>query len=167
MIRLISLVCALLFASLPTMAEDHLSEAVSKAEPKTTTAAEAEINSREMVLLKVGGDYLVESVDKEGKQFKIVFRATKETGEADTITLFSDHVHIGMEAGKSVRLSAEVMSKGDDVRTNVEAYQVLLYLPAPEGYLPVWLLSNNAKGFEKGHIKYLRMHAPQSDFMVF
>lgn len=139
-----------------------------------STAVEAddvlsEIEKQEnevMSLQKVGGDYKVEKIEKNPNGFQIHFSSIQKTGTADRIVLQSDHVHFGLDVGSEVRLSADVRSISDD-NTIVEAYQVLLYLPAPEGFLPVWLLSSKSRGFEKGSVNYLKMHAPQSDFMVF
>lgn len=128
-------------------------------EPRTE-----EPSAEELVLMRVGGDYKVASIEKLERGFKLVFESTEKTGEADYITLISDHVHFGIEKHAKVRISAEVKSTGEHT---AEAYQVLVYLPAPEGFLPVWLLSQKSRGFEKGKTNYLKMHAPQSDYMIF
>lgn len=117
------------------------------------------------VLEKVGGDYVVKKIEKRSQGFFIEFQAETLTGEADIIELHSDHVHFGVTKGSKLRISAEVTKTGN--KKIVQAAQVLVYLPAPEGFLPVWLLSKNSRGFEKGSTSYLKMHAPQSDFMVF
>jgi hypothetical protein len=128
-------------------------------------AASMEHESGNAQLQKVGGDYVVEKIEKLDRGFFIKFVAKNLTGEADVIELYSDHVHFGVTKGSKLRLSAEVV-KTENKKT-VQAAQVLLYLPAPEGFLPVWLLSQNSQGFEKGSTSYLKMHAPQSDYMVF
>ena len=132
---------------------------------ETNNAASTEIAAEDVQLQKVGGDYVVEKIEKQASGFFIKFVAKNLTGEADVIELHSDHVHFGVTEGSTLRLSAEVSkTKSKEV---VQAAQVLLYLPAPEGFLPVWLLSKNSRGFEKGSTSYLKMHAPQSDYMVF
>ena len=124
----------------------------------------AENSNLDTVQTKVGGDYKIQSIDKTDSGFRIHFTAKTKTGSADTIILNSDHIHFGLDVGSEIKISAEVDSVS---QPKVEAKQVLFFLPAPEGFLPVWLLSSKAKGFEKGSTNYLKMHAPQSDYMVF
>lgn len=118
----------------------------------------------EVKLSRVGGDYTIEAIDKVKDGFKIEFEAMQKTGSADKVVLFSDHVHFGLEVGAQIRISAEIINGN---RSTVEAQQVLVFLPAPEGYLPVWLLSSKKKTFKRLKSGYLKMHAPQADYMVF
>lgn len=133
--------------------------------------SEQEIETEPYVVTRVGGDYEVTEVNKTAGGFETVFEAKTKTGSADTIVLSSAHVHMSVEKGKTLRISAEIARHHRDANQTlpaaVEARQVLVFLPAPEGYLPVWLLSRRSMGFEKGPTNYLKMHSPQSDYLVF
>ncbi len=116
-------------------------------------------------MYKVGGNYIVKKILKNSDEsFTVEFHSTVVNGRADIIRLVADHVHFGIKEGATVRISAEVTS---DRGAEVEANQVLVFLPRIEGPVPVWLLSKKGRRSELNGADYLKMHAPQSDYMVF
>lgn len=113
---------------------------------------------------RVGGSYVVESIDPLANGgFVVMFKSEPQTGKFDVLRLESDHVHVAIKVGDKIRLSAEIKSFDDNV---AEVSQVLLFLPAMEGHVPVWLLSRGTDNSELRGAPYLKMHAPQSDFIV-
>jgi hypothetical protein len=42
----------------------------------------------------------------------------------------------------------------------------MVFLPIPEGVKPVWMLSKSFKGGENP-ARYIEMHDPQSDYVLF
>ena len=117
-------------------------------------------------ILRIGGDYKVERIQKrDDGLFEISFSAEKISGKYDHLRLISEHVHIGVKEGATLRISAEV--SGD--RAGVaEVDQVLIFVPSSQGSkMPVWLLSHKGRGLELKGAKYLEMHNPLSDFSVF
>ncbi len=123
-------------------------------------------NAPRAVLLRVGGEFKVKSIHQTADRgFTITFASTDRTAQVQEIRLTSAYLHVSVEEGKVVRLSAEVAARRGRV---VEADQVLLFLPTANSYLPVWLLSRTAPALSalKG-AKYIDMHAPQSDFLLF
>lgn len=115
-------------------------------------------------ILRVGGDYTVEAIDKVSERaFKIIFKADKPSGKFDVLRLDSDHVHVAVKVGQKIRLSAEILSqKGPEA----EVAQVVIFFEGDAGRVPVWMLSNKAPQGELRASKYLEMHVPANDFIV-
>lgn len=114
---------------------------------------------QQSVLLKVGGDFLIKSIESHQGIYDVTFSSAD--GGKDLI-LHTDHVHAGLQKGSKIRLSAEVMGEGLVLEVN----QVMVFLPIPEGVKPVWMLSKNFKGGDAPS-RYLEMHDPQSDYILF
>ncbi len=114
---------------------------------------------------RVGGNYIVSAIERKSDNiFTIVFESEVKTGRFDTLVLESDHVHVGVELGAKLRISAEILH---DQGIRAEVSQILLFLPAGASHVPVWMISRKAhQGPLKG-AKYLEMHAPTSDYTVF
>jgi hypothetical protein len=115
---------------------------------------------------RVGGDYKVAKIKKQQHGFTIQFESTVKTGKYDRLILESAHVHEKIAEGSVLRLSAEVDRKKDD--GSFEVSQVLLFFPSAQGKTPIWLISKNRPVQRlNGASKYLEMHAPTSDYLVF
>jgi hypothetical protein len=115
-------------------------------------------------VLRVGGDYKVDSVERlDERTFRVVFTAVKATGRYDTLRLDSDHVHVAVRVGQVVRLSAEILAERGAA---ADVAQMVVFLPSAQGREPVWLLSNKAPVRELRATKYLEMHSPMTDYMV-
>ncbi|MBF0440777.1 MAG: hypothetical protein HQK54_02620 [Oligoflexales bacterium] len=114
---------------------------------------------------RVGGIYRVSSINKMSEgSYRIEFSSVTKTGRYDVLFLESDHVHVGLDEGAELRLSAEVI---EDKGSYAEVGQVLLFFPSGDTYIPVWLLSKKISNFELRGSKYLEMHAPTSDYLIF
>ena len=114
---------------------------------------------------KVGGLYEVKQIERRpGDTFTIRFESVTKTGRYDALILESDHVHVGVELGAKVRLSAQILS---ETGATAEVAQVLVFLPVGQTHVPVWLLSRKAPHGDMRGTKYLEMHAPTSDYTVF
>lgn len=114
---------------------------------------------------RVGGMYkLVKILKRNDESFSVSFESQVKSGKFDRLILYSDHVHVGLNEGQTLRISAEVV---DSQGPELEITQVLLFLKGNEGTLPVWQLSRNFRGqdFHRG-AKWLDMHAPQADFSI-
>lgn len=123
-------------------------------------------NNTSTKLVRVGGEFKVKSIQKtKDHSFVVTFASTDSQAKVQEIKLESTYLHVSVEEGKVLRLSAEVATQQGRV---VEAKQILLFLPTASSYLPVWLLSRSAPALSdlKG-AKYIDMHAPQSDFLLF
>jgi hypothetical protein len=116
-------------------------------------------------LLRIGGQYRIQKIEKLGDQdFRITFQGEPATGRYDTLVLRSDHIHVGVQEGQVLRLTAEVIKDRGPV---LEVTQVLLFLNHREyGSTPVWLLSKNHVTRDFRGARWLEMHAPQADFLI-
>jgi len=113
---------------------------------------------------KVGGVYEVKEIERQaGGSFIIRFESTTKTGRFDHLNLESDHVHVGVEVGAKIRLSAQILSEAG---ATAEVAQVLVFLPSGQSHVPVWLLSRKAAPGGLRGPRYLEMHAPTSDYTV-
>jgi hypothetical protein len=128
----------------------------SKAEEMATDA--------EGKFVRVGGNYVVAAVKQENDNtFLVTFKAEVASGKFDELRLASDHVHVAVKVGKTLRLSAEVVSTSGPV---AEISQVVLFFPSAESHVPVWLMSNKFPARDLKASRYLEMHAPINDFMI-
>lgn len=124
-----------------------------------------EVSAEDTRIERVGGEFRVESLRPDNSGFIVTFESTDPKADIKKIRLESNQVHVSVEEGKVLRLSAEVLSLRNGV---VEAGQVLLFLPTAGSYLPVWLLSRHKPGLSSlNGARYLDMHAPQSDYLLF
>ena len=113
---------------------------------------------------RVGGVYRVESIKKKNdSSFLIEFKSIEPNGDYDILRLESDHVHVGVSVGMQMRLSAEILK---EFSSYVEVSQVLLFFKRGASTVPVWLLSKKSGRGLRG-ARYLEMHAPTSDYVVF
>lgn len=115
---------------------------------------------------RVGGNYSVREIKKKKNSTVITFEAEVKNGRADYIVLEADHVHVGVREGQNLRISAEVEWKSGGDSVKVKATQVLLFLPKKGGAVPVWLLSKKGRSNDLRGSSYLKMHNPQSDFVI-
>ncbi len=115
--------------------------------------------------MRVGGDYSVQKISARGDGgFVIEFAAKQPTGKFDLLRLESDHVHLSVTEGQTLRISAEI----DEVQGIVaNVSQVLIFVPHVGGDVPIWLLSSRGSPADLRGSKYLDMHNPLSDFAVF
>jgi len=114
--------------------------------------------------LKIGGDYQVTAIDRiSDHEFHIEFKSVVATGKFDTLSLHSNHVHVAVRVGQKLRLSAAILNtRGSEA----EVAQMVIFVPNPQGAVPVWLLSNRAEGLDLRATKYLEMHSPLTDYLV-
>jgi hypothetical protein len=128
------------------------------------TAAPAASTTAEPQVLRVGGDYTVSAIDKvDDRSFRVEFKAVKPTGKFDVLHLDSDHIHVAVKVGQTLRLSAEILAQHG---SSADVAQMVLFLPSVQGHVPVWLLSNKAPVHDLRATKYLEMHVPMTDYMV-
>lgn len=126
-------------------------------------APSAQASEKEGVL-RVGGDYRVEDISKvDSRTFRISF-VHNEAIRHQRLVLLSDHVHLGVEVGQILRLSAEIAEEKDGY---FEVSQVLLFLPSQYGKTPIWMLSATRPRPFLGGVKLLEMHAPAADYAIF
>ena len=87
------------------------------------------------------------------------------SGKFDRLRLRTDHVNLAVEKGKVLKLSAEV----DRVQSDgvVKVKQMVIFIPSAQGNIPVWLMSKSEGKPNFKREKYLKMHAPNSDYTVF
>lgn len=113
---------------------------------------------------KVGGDYKITKIERDGAGgFRIEFQSVRPSGRFDILRLESDHVHVAVKVGQTLRLSAEVMGERG---VEADVSQVVLFLQGNSGRVPVWLLSRKAMGRDLKAVRYLEMHVPANDFVV-
>jgi hypothetical protein len=115
-------------------------------------------------VLRVGGTYKVTEINelKDGA-YEILFESTEKSGRFDQLRLESDHIHVAVELGSVLRLSAEILKDGG---VKADVAQMVLFLPNPKGATPVWMLSNKATSHDLRATKYLDMHVPLNDYSV-
>ena len=126
-------------------------------------AAKAKAASAPKVL-RVGGDYQVAAIDQAPNgTFTVEFKALKQTGRFDLLRLTSDHVHVAVRLGQTLRLSAEVIATTGPA---AEVTQLVIFFPSPQGRVPVWLLSSRLPAGDLTATRYLEMHAPLTDYRI-
>lgn len=128
-------------------------------------AGATEHQQSEPDVIKVGGTYRVHAIKgSPNDQFTVVFRAVEASGDFDELVLVTDHVNFTVRKGAEVRLSAEVLKKYNDY---AEVSQVVIFMPSPQGGVPVWMLSARSRAKDLRGTSYLKMHAPTTDYQIF
>jgi hypothetical protein len=127
--------------------------------------ASAKSSERLTGVVRAGGEYSVARIDRNlDGSYVVEFRSPKASGRFDTLILHSDHVHVGVKVGSTVRLSAEVAA---EIGPLAEVAQVVMYLPSNQGPSPVWLLSRNRQHRDLKAARYKDQHDPRSDYRMF
>lgn len=113
--------------------------------------------------VRVHGEYVVTSVEKRKiGDFKVWFSSKYKTGRFDLLALETDHLHVRIKEGLSFKIAAEVVSADGDLS------QALIFLDSQQaGKIPVWLVSKKFISRPFKGAKYIEMHAPTSDYLVF
>ncbi len=116
-------------------------------------------------ILRVGGEYTVQKIaSRPGGGFVIDFIAKVPSGKFDLLRLESDHVHVSVQEGQTLRISAEISEINGPAAL---VSQVLIFVPNIGGAVPVWLLSSRGSPADLRGSKYIEMHNPLSDYVVF
>ena len=114
---------------------------------------------------RIGGTFLVKEIKRQhdGK-FQIEFISPDPHSPYRKLILETEHVHIGIQEGATLRLSADVLAIKSG---EAEVSQVVLFIPGRAGDNPVWMLSSRIPAGANPPAKLLEMHAPSTDYMVF
>lgn len=121
----------------------------------------------EDALKRVGGEFVVSDIKRTNSgMFEVTFSSALSDIQPSTLKLLSDHVHVRLEKGLKLRISAEIA----EVKGGI-AYlkQVLLFMPPPVGdsdTLPIWMLSSVYQTKSLKGARYIEMHAPTADYQV-
>lgn len=140
---------------------------LSGAQSSTKPGAQKELEvrqSRHVTKKRVEGRFKVKTIKRLDSYYRLVFENIDRTAKTKHLTLDTNYVHIGVERGKVLRLSAEVRASDNDGN---EIKQVLLYLPKEGSHSPVWMLSRSHPQMKFTGARLLDMHAPQSDYLLF
>lgn len=118
-------------------------------------------------LKRVGGEFVVSDIKRMNSgMFEVTFASVLSEIKPSTLTLLSDHVHVRLEKGLKLRISAEIAEvKGDTAHLK----QILLFMPPPAGEnqtLPIWMLSSVYPTKSLKGARYIEMHAPTADYQV-
>ena len=110
----------------------------------------------------VTGKFKVKAIEPRAGYHRVVFENIDLTAKTKRLTLDTNYVHVGVERGQVLKLSADVIATGSS-----EIKQVLLYIPKDGSHSPVWMLSHLHPQMKFTGARLLDMHAPQSDYLLF
>ena len=111
----------------------------------------------------ITGHYRVEAIKKTDTDARqIIFRAQDSTTRDKVLVIESDHVHIGLRVGLILKISAEILERRKEI---IELSQVLLYLDG--GSQRVFQISRNVPFSGLKSARFLEMHSPMNDFLIF
>lgn len=115
--------------------------------------------------LRVAGEYKVSQIKKQPDgAFQVSFVSKHTTGRFDRLRLVTDHLHLRLKEGLSLKISAEIV-KGSGAAGEIS--QVLVFLPSSKhSHVPIWMISKAFSGRPLKGARYLEMHAPTSDYLV-
>lgn len=156
----------LMVLCIPTMmAEESIQSAQPASEPQAIAANQTTNESQTPKMQRIGGSFEVTQIErlKDGN-FQATFTATQNDTMFKTLVLESSHVHVAVQKGATLRLSADVQAVNG---TTAQIDQVVLFLPGRVGRTPVWMVSRRSKGYQNPPSKLLDLHAPGTDYQVF
>ena len=115
--------------------------------------------------LRVAGEYKVSSIKRQADgAFEVGFVSKHTTGRFDRLRLVTDHLHLRLKVGLSLKISAEIVEESGAIG---EISQVLVFLRSSQHtQVPIWLISKTFGGRPLKGARYLEMHAPTSDYLV-
>lgn len=118
---------------------------------------------------RVKGLYKIAKITKfSERDFLTVFAYAGEVSASDDrpqdILLRTNHMHLALQEGETFEIAAEVAKKS---KQGILAAQVMVNIETPTSKVPVWLLSSQYGTNDLRGARYIDMHAPVSDFMVF
>lgn len=114
--------------------------------------------------MRVGGDYEISEINRTASGFRVVFTSQTKGVKFNRLILDTQHIHIGLNKGDKLRLSADVMKETNDTAT---INQVMIFLQTQEGKTPIWLISKHQSKFDLlRQNDLLKMHSPQSDYLL-
>lgn len=122
----------------------------------------------EETFVKVGGKYRVEEMKRIADDlFSVAFVAVEPSGKFDRLIFHTQHLHLGVEQGQVLQISADVRQVKSD-GAEAEVAQVVLFLPSREGATAIWMLSKDIDpGVGALQLRdYLKLHSPQSDYRI-
>ena len=105
---------------------------------------------------QVSGVYQVLEVQKQGESYWTVFKNTQGE-DAPTLVIKSASHPVSLQVNGVYELQAEVLRSS---KTLMEAGQILLFFPTPQGKTPVFLLSTEQKTVSLNNVPLLRLHHP-------
>jgi hypothetical protein len=114
---------------------------------------------------RIGGEFEVTNIESiKDNYFRVTFVSTGENPRFKTLVLESSHVHVRVQKGSILRLSADVEATSG---TTARVDQVVLFFPGRVGKTPVWMVSRQGSRFNSPPGKLIEMHAPSTDYQIF
>lgn len=132
----------------------------STAQPKPRPEAKAEPRITRQI---IKGKFKLESIltEKDNKN-QLWFKGRTAHGKPLSLVLVSRYTHPRLRAGESYQLAAEVGATHKDYHVLNKA---LVYFSGGGTTIPVWIMADHAS-LSLDVEKYLKMHAPSSDYLV-
>lgn len=125
---------------------------------------QVEVKNPKNSFIKVQGTFEVFKIEKiSEEQVNIWFKGASQNGKQETMVLKSDHLNENLKEGKKYRLTAETIKIKEGISSILKA---LVFFPNGATTIPIWMLSKES-GLNLGLEKYLLMHAPSSDYIIF
>jgi hypothetical protein len=121
---------------------------------------------------RIGGDFRIAEIktlrgstpSPSDERFHIKFVSSDSKSKYSCVVLDSQHVHVGLKEGDTLRMSAEIAKSEGNCAV---ASQVVVYVPHVNGAVPVWMLSTTVRPSDHPPGSYLKMHAPSTDYTIF
>lgn len=113
---------------------------------------------------KIRGSYAISSIEQKGPSEYLVRFVPEKPSDGPILSLKTSNLHSRLKAGVSLDLVADlVKSTGGEA----EASQVMVMFKVAGARVPVWLISKDYGPRNLRGDRYLDMHAPTTDFLVF
>lgn len=125
-----------------------------KSKPKATAKPARQIIKGKFTLDKI--------LTEDGGKRQLWFSGRTAHGQPQSLVLVSRTRHPELRSGQSYQLAAEVGATTDDYHVLNKA---LVYFNAHGTTIPVWIMAEHAS-LTLDLEKYLKMHAPSSDYLV-
>lgn len=136
--------------------------AVASSQPaKTKTRPKATATKPARQIIK--GKFTLDKIlTEDGGKRQLWFSGRTAHGQPQSLVLVSRTQHPELRSGQSYQLAAEVGATTDDYYVLNKA---LVYFNAHGTTIPVWIMAEHAS-LTLDLEKYLKMHAPSSDYLV-
>lgn len=160
---------AMVLAIAPLLLSSTPAYSQPSSKPKAKTKAEAQTKAKAKPAAKpinrqiIKGKFKLESIltEKDNKK-QLWFKGRTAHGKPLSLVLVSRYTHPRLRAGESYQLAAEVGATKKDYHVLNKA---LVYFSGGGTTIPVWIMADHAS-LSLDVEKYLKMHAPSSDYLV-
>jgi hypothetical protein len=113
----------------------------------------------------IEGVFKVSAIENKTGYYIIKFSPVEAKKDSEDMFFETDLLNSWIKVGEKLKIYTSISR--DQVSKKLKTAHVLVTLPMPRGEVKMWLLSRNQKDFDFKSAKYLNMHSPHTDYLIY